>query len=60
MANWIKAAITSPGSLTRTAKRAGKTVSEYIAHPPKKASPKTKKRIALAKTLRKLRKKKLT
>lgn len=54
---WIKQAISAPGSLTRTAKRAGKTVSQMVANPPKNASTKTKKRIALAKTLAKLRKK---
>lgn len=55
---WIAEAIKHPGALTATAKRTGKTVSQMIAHPPKGASTKTKKRIALAKTLKKVRKKK--
>jgi len=54
--HWIAGAIKNPGALTRTAKRAGKTVAQYTAHPPKNASAKTKRRIALAKTLRKLAK----
>ena len=56
MAKWIQKAIKHPGALTKTAKASGKSVSQYIAHPPKNVSTKTKKRIALAKTLRKLRK----
>ena len=55
---WISEAVRHPGSLTAQSKRAGKTVSQMIASPPKNASPTTKKRIALAKTLRKLWKKK--
>lgn len=54
---WIQGAIKRPGALTAKAKAAGKTVSEYIANPPKNASTRTKKQIALAKTLRKMRKK---
>ena len=54
---WIQKAIKNPGALTKKAKAAGKTVSEYIAHPPANASTTTKRQIALAKTLRKMRKK---
>jgi hypothetical protein len=54
---WIKDAIKKPGALTAKAKAAGKTVSEYIANPPANASTRTKKQIALAKTLRKMRNK---
>lgn len=53
---WIKKAIKRPGALTAKAKAAGKTVTEFIAHPPKNASTQTKRQIALAKTLRKMRK----
>lgn len=55
---WIQGAIKRPGALTAKAKAAGKSVSEYIASPPSGASKRTKRQIALAKTLRKLRKKK--
>jgi hypothetical protein len=52
---WIQGAIKHPGALTRKAKAAGETVSEFIAHPPKNASAETKRQINLAKTLRKLK-----
>jgi hypothetical protein len=52
---WIKKAIKRPGALTKKAKAAGKTVAQYIANPPKNISKRTKKQIALAKTLRKMR-----
>lgn len=55
---WIQEAIKRPGALTKKAKARGETVSEMIKSPPKKASTRTKHQIALAKTLRKLRKKK--
>lgn len=55
---WIQGAIKRPGALTKKAKAAGKSLSEYIAHPPKGITTRTKRQIALAKTLRKLRKKK--
>ena len=55
---WIQGAIKNPGALTKKAKAAGKTVSQYVASPPKNASTKTKKQIALAKTLKKMNKKK--
>ena len=51
---WIQGAIKRPGALTRQAKAAGMSVSAYIAHPPKGISTTTKRRIALAKTLRRL------
>lgn len=54
---WIQGAIKRPGALTAKAKAAGKTVSQYIANPPAGISTQTKKQIALAKTLRKMRKK---
>ena len=54
---WIQKAIKKPGALTAKAKAAGKTVSEFIANPPKNASTETKRQIALAKTLKKMRKK---
>lgn len=56
--NWIKGAIKRPGALTRKAKRAGKTVAQYVAGPPKGISKRTKRQIALAKTLRRLRRRK--
>lgn len=55
---WIQKAIKRPGALTAKAKAAGKSISEYIASPPKGISERTKKQIALAKTLRKMKKKK--
>ena len=54
---WIQSAIKKPGALTKTAKAHGMSVSQFIAHPPKGISETTKRRIALAKTLRKIRKK---
>jgi DNA-binding LacI/PurR family transcriptional regulator len=42
--------------LTAQAKRAGMTVSQYISNPPKGITATTKRRIAEAKTLRKLHK----
>jgi hypothetical protein len=55
---WIQGAIKRPGALTKKAKAAGKTVSEFIANPGPKPSTQTKRQVALAKTLRKMRKKK--
>lgn len=52
--NWIAGAIKNPGSLTRKAKSAGKTVSQFIEHPPKDASDTTMRQINLAKTLKKM------
>lgn len=57
--NWIADVIAkNPGSLTRTARRAGKTTAEFMAHPPESMTTLTKRRVALAKTLKKLRKRK--
>jgi len=56
--HWISSAIAHPGALTATSKRAGKTVAQYVANPPAGISSTTKRRIALAKTLKKLRRKK--
>lgn len=53
---WIQGAIEHPGALTKKAAAKKESVSAYIANPPKKASAKTKKQIALAKTLRKANK----
>lgn len=55
---WIQGSIKHPGALTRKAKAAGKSVAEMVAHPPKNASATTKREINLAKTLRKMRRKK--
>ena len=52
--NWIKGAIKHPGALTAQAQAAGKSLSEFMASPGKNPSPTTRKRIALAKTLRKM------
>jgi len=54
--HWIQAAIGNPGALTRKAKAAGETVSEY-SRSTKGKSTTTKRQINLAKTLAKLRKK---
>lgn len=51
---FIQKAIKNPGALTRQAKAAGKTISEFCQNPP---SPVAEKRCNLAKTLGKLRKK---
>lgn len=55
--NWIQGAIKKPGALTKTARAHGMSVSQMIAHPPAGISATTRRRIALAKTLRKIRKK---
>ena len=55
--NWIAKAIRRPGALTRKAKAAGQTVSEY-SQSTKGKSTRTKRQIALAKTLKKLRSRK--
>jgi hypothetical protein len=54
--NWIQGSIKHPGALNAQAKRAGMTVSQYISNPPKGITTTTKRRIAEAKTLRKLHK----
>lgn len=57
---WIQKAIKRPGALTKKAKKAKMSVSEYInkvLSKKSKASTQTKRQAALAKTLRKLAKK---
>lgn len=54
---WIQGAIKHPGALSRKAKAAGMSVSAYIDNPPEGITTKTKRQIALAKTLKKLRRK---
>jgi len=53
---WIKGAIKHPGVLTRKAKAAGMSVSAFVAHPPKGVTVQTQRQIALAKTLKKMSK----
>jgi len=48
--NWIAGAIKNPGALTRAAKAAGKTISQFCASP--NLSPTNKRRCNLRKTLR--------
>lgn len=58
---WIQKAIKRPGALRKKAKAAGMSVQEYarkVLKKGSKASTRTKRQAALAKTLRKLRKKK--
>ncbi|MDD5722637.1 MAG: hypothetical protein PHY29_02730 [Syntrophales bacterium] len=58
---WIKKAIKRPGALTKKAKSAGMSVSAYAEKVTKKgskASARTKRQANLAKTLRKMGKKK--
>lgn len=50
--NFIKGAIKRPGALTRKAKAAHMSVSQYEAHPPKGISVTTKREIAFAKELK--------
>ena len=51
---WIQKAIKRPGALRAKAKRAGQSVSAYCG---KKRTGRTARQCALAKTLRKMRKK---
>jgi hypothetical protein len=53
--HWIQGSIKRPGALTRKANAANMTVAAYIAHPPKNIISRTKRQIAEAKTLRRLR-----
>lgn len=53
MANWIAKAIKKPGSFTKQAKAAGKSVHQF-AELKKNASGKTGKRARLALTLEKM------
>lgn len=58
---WIQEAIKKPGSFTRQAKQAGKSVSAFaneVTANPSRFSPTTVRRARLAKTLKKLSKKK--
>ena len=60
MANWIQGAILKKGAFKKKAKAAGESVSAYASKVTKKgskASSKTKKQAVLAKTFRKLAKK---
>jgi len=60
MANWIKGAIKRPGAFRAKARKAGMSTSAYARKVTKKgskASTRTKRQAALAKTLKKLRKK---
>lgn len=59
--NWIQGAIKRPGAFRAKAKRAGMSTDAYAGKVLKKrssASTRTKRQAALAKTLKKLRKKK--
>lgn len=49
---WIQGAIKHPGALTRKAKAADMSTSEYMAHPPENVSARTRRQIGLAKTLK--------
>jgi len=61
---WIQKAIKKPGALTKTAKKKGlvkkgeKLSKSDLSKLSKSKSTKTKRRVALAKTLRKMSKKK--
>ena len=58
---WIQEAIKRPGAFKKKAKKAGMSTSEYakiVSKKGSKASTRTKKQAALAKTLSKMRKKK--
>lgn len=48
--NWIAGAIKHPGALTASAKKAGKSISQFCAGP--NLSGTDKKRCSLAKTLK--------
>lgn len=59
--NWIKGAIKRPGAFKAKAKKAGMSTSAYAKKVTKKgskASTRTKRQANLAKTLKKMRKKK--
>ena len=59
--NWIQGAIKRPGALTKKAKAAGMSTSKFASKALKKgskATTRTKKQAALAKTLGKMRRKK--
>jgi hypothetical protein len=50
--HWIQGAIKHPGALTEKAKRAGESLSQFERE--KHNDPKTRKQVALAKTLKKM------
>ncbi len=57
---WIQKAIKRPGAFTAKAKKAGMSVQEYatsVLSKSSEASTRTKRQAALAKTLKKLRRK---
>ncbi len=59
MAKWIQKAIKNPGSFTKQAKARGMTAQQFsrkVASNPSKYTTVTRKRAALANTLRKLSK----
>jgi hypothetical protein len=59
--NWIKGAIKHPGAFSEKAEKAGKTVAQYandVLKPDSQADATTKRQANLAKTLRKISKKK--
>ena len=61
MAKWIQKAIKRPGAFTKKAKKAGKSVAGYAASvlkPGSKASSRTKRQANLARTLKKMSRKK--
>jgi len=51
---WIQGAIKRPGALTRKAKAVGMSVAAYVDNPPANVSAQTRRQINLAKTLKKL------
>jgi hypothetical protein len=58
--DWIKGAISHPGAFTKKARAAGESVSQYasqVTKPGSKASTQTKRQGNLAKTLKKISKK---
>jgi len=58
--NWIKGAIKRPGAFTKKAKKAGMSTGAYAKKVTKKgskASTRTKRQAGLAKTLRKISRK---
>lgn len=57
--NWIQGAIKKPGSFSKQAKKAKMSTSAFatkVLKPNSKASPTTKRRARLAKTLTKMKK----
>jgi hypothetical protein len=54
---WMQGAVSRPGALTAKAKRAGETVAQYAANPPKNASTQTKRQIAFYKATQSIRRK---